>query len=129
MIKEDIDIFEKFMKDRHVRGDISHNFSGKRGCSGGIERLYITTYGDVLTCPLVHISYGNIFEEPLEVIYKRVSSMPFIKKYSNLCKQAFDKEYYEKICKPEEQLHKAPLSIFNHPIAKEKEVSRILENS
>lgn len=115
MIEKDIAVFEKFMEDSHVRNDTSFNFSGKRGCPGGKERIHITAYGDVMTCPLVQVSYGNVLKEPLKQIFHRMNAMPFIKKHNKLCKQSFDKDYYEKICKPAEEIDNPPLSVFEHP--------------
>lgn len=115
MIEEDIAAFEKLMRHKRVRSDISFNFNGKRGCPGGTERIYVSAYGDVFTCPLVHVGYGNLLKEPLEEIFNRMNSLPFIKKYFKLCKQSFDKDYYEKICKPAEEVKDPPLSIFVHP--------------
>jgi MoaA/NifB/PqqE/SkfB family radical SAM enzyme len=115
MIEEDVNVFDGFMKDEYVRNGTSFNFSGKRECPGGKERIHITAYGDVMTCPLVQVSYGNILEEPLKDIFNRMNSFAFIKKHNRVCKHSFDKEYYEKICKPAEQVSNPPLSIFDHP--------------
>jgi len=115
MVQDDIAVFEKFMRDRYIRNDTSFNFTGKRGCPGGTERIHITAYGDVMTCPLVQVSYGNVTKEPLGSIFDRMNAAPFLKKYNKLCKQAFDKDYYEKICKPAEDIQNPPLSIFEHP--------------
>lgn len=115
MIEEDVAVFDELMKNKRVRSDTSFNFSAKKGCPGGTERIYITAYGDVLTCPLVHVSYGNVLEEPLEKIFNRMNSTPFLKKYNRLCKQSFDKDYYENICKPAEKMEKPPLNISDHP--------------
>jgi MoaA/NifB/PqqE/SkfB family radical SAM enzyme len=115
MVEQDANLFEEFMKNSHVRSDTSFNFSGRSGCPGGKERIHITAYGDVTTCPLVQVSYGNALQEPLGVIFKRMNSMPFIKKYSKLCKHSFDNEYYQQICKPAEQTKNPPLSVFSHP--------------
>lgn len=121
LVEEDITVFEKFMKDRHVRNDTSFNFTGKRACPGGTERIHLTAYGDVMTCPLVQVSYGNVLKEPLETIFNRMNAMPFLRKYSRLCKQSFDKDYYEKICKPVEEIENPPLSIFEYPSIEIKE--------
>lgn len=115
MIEKDIVAFDKFMEDSRVRSDTSFNFTGKRGCPGGTERIHITAYGEVMTCPLVQVSYGNALEEPLKDIFNRMNSMPFLKKYSRLCKHGFDRDYYEKICRPAEETNSPPLSIFKHP--------------
>jgi MoaA/NifB/PqqE/SkfB family radical SAM enzyme len=112
MVEKDKILFEKFMEDSHVRSDTSFNFSGKSGCPAGKERIHITAYGDVITCPLVQVSYGNVLEEPLKKIYERINSMPFIKKYSKLCKHSFDSEYYQKICEPAEKTKNPPLKYY-----------------
>lgn len=114
--QRDTNIFEEFMRFPHVRHDSSINFSGKRECPAGKERIHITAYGDVLTCPLVQISYGNVLEEPLKEIYKRIISMEHLRRYSRMCKHAFDQEYYRQILLPIEKEEKRPMLIFNHPL-------------
>ncbi|MDD5154972.1 MAG: radical SAM protein [Candidatus Omnitrophica bacterium] len=116
---QDMAIFDEFMRFPHVRHDSSINFSGKRECPAGKERIHITAYGDVLTCPLVQISYGNVLKEPLKNIYRRMLNTEHLKKYSRMCKHAFDKEYYDKVISPIEKEEKRPVSIFNHPLFKE----------
>jgi len=113
--QKDLAIFNEFMLFPHVRHDSSVNFSGKRECPAGKERIHITAYGDVLTCPLVQISYGNVLEEPLKDIYKRMCAMEHIKSYSVMCKHAFDQEYYERLLLPINKEEKRPVFIFNHP--------------
>jgi MoaA/NifB/PqqE/SkfB family radical SAM enzyme len=113
--QEDIAIFEKFMHVAHVRHDSSVNFSGRRECPAGKERIHITAYGDVLTCPLVQVSYGNVLEEPLKNIYKRMCKIEYLRRYSRMCKHAFNQEYYEKILLPMEKEEKRPVAIFDHP--------------
>lgn len=115
MVEKDKVLFEEFMRDANVRSDTSFNFSGRSGCPAGKERIHITAYGDVITCPLVQVSYGNVLEEPLKKIFERINSMAFIKKYSKLCKHSFDNEYYQQICEPAEKIKDPPLSAFSHP--------------
>lgn len=114
--QKDTSIFEEFMRSSHVRHDSSINFSGKRECPAGKERIHITAYGDVLTCPLVQISYGNVLEEPLKEIYRRMLSMEHLAKYSRFCKHAFDQEYYRQILLPIEKEEKRPMPISSHPL-------------
>jgi MoaA/NifB/PqqE/SkfB family radical SAM enzyme len=123
LLPEDMAIFDEFMRFPHVRHDSSINFSGKRECPAGKERIHITAYGDVLTCPLVQISYGNVLKEPLKDIYRRMLSIDHLRKYSRMCKHAFDKEYYDKVILPIEKEEKRPVSIFNHPLFKERQNS------
>lgn len=116
--QEDLGVFDEFMSFPHVRHDSSINFSGRRECPGGKERIHITAYGDVLTCPLVQISYGNVLKEPLKDIYKRMINMAHINKYSRSCKHAFDKEYCEEILLPIEDEKERPVFIFSHPLSR-----------
>ncbi len=103
--------FEGLLKDSYIRHDSSINFSLKRECPGGKERIHISAYGDVFTCPLVQVSYGNVNSEPLKLIYKRLSQYPHIKREFRLCKHAFDKDYYRTIAAPAERTLKPPIYI------------------
>jgi len=101
----------KLLSQGHIRNDTSWNFNFRQGCPGGTERVYITAYGDVLTCPLVQVSYGNILEEPLKTIHRRMSQFGFIKDWKPFCKHAFDHDYYNNICRHAEKEKNLPLRI------------------
>lgn len=109
--KEEEKIFDEFMCRSHVRHDSSANFDFRRGCPGGKERIHITAYGDVLTCPLVQISYGNVLKEPLKEIYKRMNDSAVIKKHYRTCKHAFSEEHYEKLLGKLDKFAERPVSI------------------
>ncbi|MHC4846808.1 MAG: radical SAM/SPASM domain-containing protein [Planctomycetota bacterium] len=47
-------------------------WSGKDRCPAGTHKLYVTNDGDVMTCDRIHAIYGNIHEEPLAPIHKRM---------------------------------------------------------
>lgn len=116
--REEEIIFDDFMRFSHVRHDSSINFSGRRECPGGKERIHITAYGDVMTCPLVQVSYGNVLQEPLKKIYERINSIGYLKKYSRLCKHAFDNEYYRELLLPIDDEEKRPVLFSDHPLFK-----------
>lgn len=43
------------------------------GCTaGGIDRFYVGCSGEVQPCEFVNLSFGNLAEEPYEVIYRRM---------------------------------------------------------
>ncbi len=100
LTQEDLVKYNNLLKTKHVRADTIFNFNGRSGCPGGTERIHITSYGDVITCPLVQISYGNVLEEPLEKIWKKMGSFEHIKTFKPYCKQAFWEEYYKDFCEP-----------------------------
>lgn len=116
----DLERYKKLLDIGLVRADTIVNFSGKSGCPGGKERIHITAFGDVITCPHVQISYGNIKKEPLKKIWQRMYNMPDLKEYSPVCKHAFDQEYYDKFLKPIEHLTQVPISIHDHPKLKKE---------
>lgn len=111
----DLDLFEKLLKIPHTRSDIIFNFRGFQGCPGGIERLYITAYGDVMMCPHVQISYGNVLEEPLETIYRRMVQMDHLSTRSAICKHAFDERFYMDYLLPIENMTRMPIHYMEHP--------------
>ncbi len=45
------------------------------GCTAGAERIYISAAGDVQPCPLVCLSLGNVLDEPLVSICRRMQSV------------------------------------------------------
>lgn len=117
---KDLEEYHKLLKIGFVRADTIVNFSGKSGCPAGKERIHITAYGDVITCPHVQISYGNVKKEPLKLIWKKMYNFSYLKKYSSECKHVFDEEYYDKLLKPIENIKKLPVSIQDHPVVGEE---------
>lgn len=75
-------IYGLVSKHPHVRTDFETNIL-KFGCSAGAEKLYITPYGDVLPCPFMHISFGNVLKMPLEII--RENMMRQLGAYATTC--------------------------------------------
>jgi MoaA/NifB/PqqE/SkfB family radical SAM enzyme len=78
----------------HVRRDFETNY-WKQGCGAGKEKLYITTYGDVIPCPYMHISFGNIRDLPLAQIRQRMLSLPVFKEYHPRCLVAEDSAFIQ----------------------------------
>lgn len=80
-----------------LRTDFEANFI-HWGCGAVKEILYITPYGDVLPCPFLHFSLGNVMEEPLASIRDKALSNPCFGTYHHLCLAAEDKEFMSKNC-------------------------------
>jgi MoaA/NifB/PqqE/SkfB family radical SAM enzyme len=79
----------------YIRTDFEANFV-HWGCGAIKEILYLTPYGDVLPCPFMHISFGNVHDEPIAVIRERGLKNEYFKKYYDKCLVAEDKEFIEK---------------------------------
>ena len=119
LTSNDLERYKKLLEIGLVRADTVMNFSGKSGCPAGKERIHITAFGDVITCPHVQVSYGNIKEQSLRKIWQEMYSIPDLHKYSSVCKHAFDQEYYDKFLKPIEHIIQVPISVHDHPKSNE----------
>jgi MoaA/NifB/PqqE/SkfB family radical SAM enzyme len=82
------------LEDKHLllRTDFAGNFV-HQGCGAVKEILYITSYGDVLPCPFLHLSMGNVLEEPLAVIRSRGLGNPYFDHYHHQCLAAEDHDF------------------------------------
>jgi len=67
-----------------VRWEGSSNYF-REGCPAGVEKIYITAYGDVMPCACIHASYGNVRERPLEEIYADMRRTPIFRKGVHAC--------------------------------------------
>lgn len=107
---EDVKEYERLLKESNVRAGTTFNFYGHSGCPSG-ERIYITAYGDVQPCPHLQWSFGNVREESLKIIWKKLCNAPWTKepvKHPKYCRWAFNKDFYLKYVKPYEKLARRP---------------------
>lgn len=114
--EEDYRRYMDLFKCGLVRTDTVINFRGKKGCPAGLEKVHITAYGDVLTCPHVQVSYGNVLEEPIKSIWQRMRATPWLSKVSDRCKYVFDGDYIEEVLLPIRDIRDMPVSVFDHPV-------------
>lgn len=86
---------EELLRKPHVRWDGQSNWM-KEGCGAGIEKISISTYGDVIPCAVIQSSFGNLRERPLSEIW---SDMKRIRQYAELgpvCLASRDSEFHDK---------------------------------
>lgn len=65
------------------------------GCIGVKGMISVIQYGDVLPCPYIHISIGNVFEEPLKDIIQRGLNFKIFCEHVDTCLIAEDREFIE----------------------------------
>lgn len=80
----------------YVRTDLQANLGGY-GCGAAKEILYLTPYGDVLACPFLHVSGGNVLEEPVDVIRQRMLASPWFARYHPRCLVSTDREFVDRV--------------------------------
>ncbi|MBI4025879.1 MAG: radical SAM protein [Verrucomicrobia bacterium] len=92
---EDLTYLDEWTRrSRYLRTDFQANFGG-HGCGAVKEILYLTPYGDVLPCPFLHITFGNVLEEPVNVIRDRALQNPYFAVYHQKCLASTDEEFIE----------------------------------
>jgi len=64
-----------------------------RGCPAMKEAIYITPFGDVLCCPFIHISFGNLHDESMATIRKRALGYNFLAAHAQQCLVAEDRGF------------------------------------
>jgi len=116
---------EEFLLDRegHDRKKVEalvskyphvHTDHDASGCPAATRKIYLTPYGDVIPCPFLHVSFGNVREESLLVIRERMlhhyrySGSPF-------CPAAEDPWILENWLKPSWDASQLPLNYQNLP--------------
>ncbi len=113
--KEDNKILQEIMSHPLTRIDTMFNFRLKSGCPAGIEKMYISAYGDVMPCCTTQVSFGNIFKEPIEKIWKKMGNFPFYKMKSKVCLRHNNREYIKNFIEPICSIRDMPVPIYQHP--------------
>ena len=90
----------RFIEDQtrrspYLRTDLQANL-GPYGCGAAKEILYLTPYGDVLVCPFIHISFGNVLEDDLATIRARALRVPQLAVYHQKCLASTDADFVER---------------------------------
>lgn len=98
---EQVEMFHDMVKHPRVRWDGGSNYL-KSGCPAGIEKIYISSFGEVTPCPRIHLSYGNIKEESLRDIWMRMvrPEGEWGSIYRGGCPVGDDAEFRERVMKP-----------------------------
>lgn len=99
-------LFEKYP---FIKRDI-HGTMNVPGCPAIKQTVYITAYGDVLPCPFVHISFGNLKKERLADIRQRGLRLGYFNQYHPQCLAAEDKEFIERYVSKTFESETLPLS-------------------
>lgn len=97
LTKEDQEYMYNIVKKYpNVRTDMDTNF-GPYGCSAATEKLYVTSFGDVIPCPFMHIGFGNVRKNSLKKSRENMLSLARLNSYSPICHVAEDVEFIENI--------------------------------
>lgn len=91
--KDDMKYMEELEKKYQVFTHLTPAYGLKMGCIAVKGMVSITKYGDVMPCPYIHISLGNVFEEPLKDIINRGMKIKYFGEYVDTCLIAEDRKF------------------------------------
>jgi len=94
--KNDMDYMRKLEKKYNVFTHLTPAYGLDMGCISVKGMISVTQYGDVLPCPYIHISIGNVFEEPLKDIIQRGMNIKYFGEHVNTCLIAEDRDFIDK---------------------------------
>jgi MoaA/NifB/PqqE/SkfB family radical SAM enzyme len=107
---EDLARIQDFcQRNPFVRTDMTGNYM-YYGCGAMKEIMYLTPYGDVFSCPFIHIAFGNAAEESITQIRSRALRNPYFKEYWPTCLAATDETFRNKILYQLNYSKKLPVS-------------------
>ncbi len=112
--EHDLACFDEIVSLPHVRWEGGSNYL-KEGCPAGIEKVYISPYGDVMPCNFAHISFGNVAEESLVRIWKRMIATAPFNEIHHRCLVGADTRFMQEILSPIEGMETLPVSYKDHP--------------
>lgn len=93
--KDDMEYVRELEKKYNVFTHLTPAYGLNLGCIAVKRMISITQYGDVMPCPYIHISLGNVFEEPLKDIVARGMRLKCI--WTDTCLIAEDRNFIENV--------------------------------
>jgi MoaA/NifB/PqqE/SkfB family radical SAM enzyme len=91
--KQDMDYMRTLEKKHNVYTHLTPAYGLDMGCIAVKGMISVTQYGDVLPCPYIHTSIGNVFEEPLKDIIQRGLNIKYFGEYVDTCLIAEDRGF------------------------------------
>lgn len=95
--KKDMKYMEKLEKKYKVFTHLTPAYGLNMGCISVKGMISVTQYGDVMPCPYIHISIGNVFKEPLKKIIKRGLGIKYFGEHVDTCLIAEDRSFIKNI--------------------------------
>lgn len=91
--RDDMNYLRELEKHYNVFTHLTPAYGLDLGCIAVKRMVSITKYGDVLPCPYIHASLGNVFEEPLADIINRGMQIKYFGEHVATCLIAEDRHF------------------------------------
>lgn len=95
--RSDMDYIRELEKKYKVFTHLTPAYGLDLGCIAVKRMVSITKYGDVMPCPYIHVSMGNVFQEPLKDIIERGMRVKYFHDHTDTCLIAEDREFINEI--------------------------------
>lgn len=114
---EEWNTYNQIMADNSfMRSDWNINMSLKNECPGGREKLGVSAYGDISTCPMNPVSYGNLRKNSLKDVREKMVKSPEIAQRSPNCLIGSDHKYIKEFMEPIANYKEFPVLVDEHPV-------------
>lgn len=94
LTEDDYAEFDKAMKLPWVVWEGKSNYK-HNGCRPGIERIYVSSSGDVIPCAFIHLNFGNVRKESVSTIWGRLRNFEAFRQTQARCMASNDQEFFE----------------------------------
>lgn len=91
--KDDMQYMRQLEKTYNLYTHLTPAYGRDMGCIAVKGMISITEYGDVLPCPYIHVSIGNIVQNPLKDIIQKGLSIKWFGQFSDTCVIAQDRDF------------------------------------
>jgi MoaA/NifB/PqqE/SkfB family radical SAM enzyme len=108
-------IIEKVRSEyAHVTNDYDSNFT-PRTCPAGNLNIYISAKGDVMPCPFIQFSFGNVRKQPFPEIYRKMQNSEIFTRKHYGCPAGQDMDFVREYLEPIYRSNIVPLPVEQHP--------------
>lgn len=87
------------------------NWFGHYSCPAAKLNVIVTAYGDVIPCPFIQVSYGNVLEEDIRDIHARMMRDPYFREHHGVCLAAEHPQFMEDYIRPTCQAEQMPVPV------------------
>jgi MoaA/NifB/PqqE/SkfB family radical SAM enzyme len=90
---EDVTYYNELQKRYHLYDHLTPGYGLDIGCLAVKRMISITQYGDVMPCPWMYFSLGNVFKEPLYSILSK--GMQYFGEHCEVCRVSQDRNFID----------------------------------
>ncbi len=96
LLAEDRKVIDAMIREHpHTKTDFETNYF-RKGCGAIKEKLYVTAYGEVMPCPFIQVSFGDLLKDEVSEIRQRAFAYGYFQNYAPECLAAQNLDFIKK---------------------------------